>query len=295
MVLAIVAAGLGLPQLAPYLHRMGNNFVQVKTIWSGQTSDPRNFLTLWLYGLGAFWIMAIGVGLLWLKWRQFQLYLPALFVFVVANFVWYQPWHLDNTKVFNAGWIPFAVAVVANCLMRIWKSVKTLGPIAAVILFVLSIASGFLAVSGVVLRPYPIWKDPAVARQLADFAKKVSSPRSVWITDQTHVNPIVTLAGRQTLAGYPGWLTSHGLNDTERTMAMSKLTSNPEAVSAVDRWGVEFACVTLENIDWAGNKFFPTPDSNKWKKLFESTQYAIYQRINKTQTSGRSSSTVSHP
>jgi hypothetical protein len=79
------------------------------------------------------------------------------------------------------------------------------------------------------------------------------------LTDQIHVNLIVTFARRQTLAGDPGWLTSHRLNDAERTTAMATLKSKEEVFSAVDRRGVEFTSVTLANIDWAGNKFFPTP------------------------------------
>jgi hypothetical protein len=272
--LAVVAISIGAWQLAPFLHRLGDSFVQVCPLWAAEKGHKRNFLSLWAYGLGLFFVLAIFVGPFTLRQRQLVLYAPSLVVFAVANFVLYQPWHLDNTKVFNAWWIPLALAVVSQIIAK----VRRFNLLPAIALTAVCVASGGLAVSGAIAHAFPIWKDVRRARAIAEFVRVASPPKSVWITDSDHTHPVVTMAGRQTLAGYPGWLVSHGLDDSARTAAIGKLAANPESVGWADMWGAAFVCVT------EGGKigFKPMSDSRNWKLLWDNPPYRVWQRVNQT-------------
>jgi hypothetical protein len=327
LILGVVAIALGLPQLKPFMHRLEGNFISLKPIWQGE-ERPRNFFTLWFYGLGFFWILSICVGPFTLTSQQLRYYIPSLVVYAIANVVWYQPWHLDNTKVFNAGWVPLGLAVVSNVLVKIGWSfsgtqtanvtpaestpAKTAGHVGrssksghrsqnhqvvkkpirrdyrpifigivrlvcAALLFLGCTLAGFFGVCHAASYEYPLWWNWPNAYQIANIVKRVSPPRSIWITDSGHTNPIVTLAGRQTLAGYGGWLSSHGLNDEARVNAMKRLTRRPDDVAGVDGYGVEFAAVDFKSNSDAW-KFDPK-NSTKWKTLFLSEDWGIYQRI----------------
>jgi hypothetical protein len=307
------------------MHRLEGNFISLKPIWRGEEL-PRNFFTLWFYGLGFFWILSICIGPFTLTGQQLRYYIPSLVVYAIANVIWYQPWHLDNTKVFNAGWVPLGVAVVASVLVRIgsrgdtkptpeshFSAKKThdtkdgrdirdkrgarkvridtvakkevtiqdvlwiLRVFCAAILFVLCILAGLFGVIHAAKYEYPLWWDWEGSVRIAEIVKSVSPPRSIWITDSGHTNPVVTLAGRQTLAGYGGWLSSHGLNDSPRVNAMNRLTRRPDDVWGVDGFGVQFAAVDYRsNADaW---KFDPK-NSTKWKTLFRNQDWGIFQRI----------------
>jgi hypothetical protein len=229
--------------------------------------------------------MAILVGPFTINRRQAVLYVPSLVVFAIANFVLYQPWHLDNTKVFNAGWIPFAVAVVAQAVARLRKF-GAAGIGGAVILVVVMVASGTLAVKGAVEQGFPIWGAPRAVYAVGEFARVISPPKSVWITDSDHTNPVVTIAGRQTLAGYPGWLLSHGLNDTARTAAIRALSHSPEAVRLADKWGAEFVCVTEDGHSQFTFKPNATTSRN-WKLVWDNRPYKVWQRVNATKPTPR--------
>jgi hypothetical protein len=282
-VLAAVALVAGGWQMAPFLHRM-RSFVRLRLLWREETVKPRNFFTLWWYGLGLFFVIAVFVGPFTLNGHQRVMYAPALVVFAVANFVLYQPWHLDNTKVFNAAWLPLAVAVVAQAVARL-RRIARWAIVPTVAIVVVLVASGTLAVGGVIAHAYPIWGYPRLAWDLGDFVKAVSAPKSVWITDSDHTHPVVTLGGRQVLAGYPGWLVSHGLSDTERTSAMRELAKNPEDVRWADMWGTEFVCVNEEK--YSEFPFRPTASSRNWKLLWDTRPYRIWKRVNITDRRAR--------
>lgn len=278
LILGITAIVLGVPQLFPFMNRLqAESFIKIAPLWTGMTDLSRNFFTMWFYGLGLFFILSMCVGWFFMSRSRILLYLPSVAVFFIANFVWYQPWHMDNTKVFNAGWMPLASAVASLSLLRIGKSVRILGPLVAIALFIGSIASGCLAVYGAALNGYPLWPIRDYPYEFAKFIRMHTEPKSVWITDSWHAHPVTNLAGRQTLAGYGGWLVSHGLSDSERKYAMRRLTANPEDVTWSDRYDVGYVCVRPDS-DFS---FKPAEDSKSWTKIYGSVSYTVFKRNNR--------------
>jgi hypothetical protein len=59
------------------------------------------------------------LGIAGLTSRQFVLYIPSLVVYGITNIIRYQPWELDNTKLFYAAWIPLALPLIANFLYMV--------------------------------------------------------------------------------------------------------------------------------------------------------------------------------
>lgn len=279
-ILAVIALALGLPQIYPFLGRMNNNnFMQIKPLWKDDLSRNYNFFTFWIYALGVFFVLSIFGRLLCitiLSSEQKEFYDPSLLIFIVANFVWYQPWNLDNTKVFNAGWIPLAVAFVSFILIKIWKKIKYVGPIISLTLFVFANLSGFIAVSLAAKRNYPVWFNDSI--EFSKYIISATDPKSVWVTDTSHTNPAVALAGRQTLVGYQGWISSHGLDDRKRTMIIRQLSRDPENTLAVDKLNVSYVLVVSnQRSDF---NFNPSENSRKWKLIYKTRVNSIYKRTN---------------
>jgi hypothetical protein len=278
LALALIATVLGAWQLQPFFSRLGvktdqGSFVRICRLWLADNHYKRNFFTLWGNGLGLFFVLAIFVAPVVLTRRQQTLYAPALAVFLLANFVIYQPWSLDNTKIFNAGWIPLALAAVAHVIAKIrrWHALP------ALVVGALCVAAGSIAVWRTIAHPFPLWQDLRSVRSIAEFARR-TPPKSVWITDSDHTHPIVVMAGKQTLAGYPGWLVSHGLVDTPRISAIQALAANPEDVKWADMWGVGYVCV----VEKGKIPFAPKPGSRHWKLIWDNRPYRVWQRINET-------------
>lgn len=181
-----------------------------------------------------FWLMNIGVilipafiGFLRSDRKARIFYIPYLVLFLIGNFVKFQPWDWDNYKVL-IHWYILTITIAAYGIIEIAKfsyaSLKKEGFFSlrisnmvgistlvglATILF-LGTASGFLSHIKVFQENYLMWPRSDIV--FAEWVRENTPQESVFLTSTHFLNPIVTLAGKQVILGYEGWLWSHGLD-----------------------------------------------------------------------------------
>jgi hypothetical protein len=261
---------IALPQLIPYFSRTvggsKGHFFEPMLLWNHRKRGPIGF---WYDGLGPFVVLALFHGMIVADRQQLNWYLPTLFVFVASNFILYQPWFMDNTKVFNAGWTAMAIAVVANFLskIRVFFSIP---------LIFFCCISGSIPVYRMFGWRGQFWYDGNTSWQLADWVKENTAPKSVWITGGYHAHPVVCLAGRQTFLGPYNYLSNHGVDPGIRYQIMDLLVENPENTAHLDRYNVSYLCQTNGQREF----FLKISDkSEKWKKRVEIGRYTIWERV----------------
>jgi hypothetical protein len=272
IILGIPALGIGIPQLLPFFGRVAQtNFVTLNPIWA---DDRITFWRLWWRGLGVFWVVSIFLCWTVFDWRQAKLYFPSLLVFGISNWIHYQPWNLDNTKVFYNGWVPLAVAAFCTFISRIERN--RFEAIIRTIIVATSMSSALLGfVKAMATNPRLF--DPVAGVAIAHWAIKHTPPKSVWVTDTHHNHPIPMLAGRQILVGYRGWMPSHNLNDHNRVSAMESLGKDSENTAAIDKFHPDYICFDLLASDELKFRFHA--HSRKWKLMHRSQYYEVWQRI----------------
>jgi hypothetical protein len=266
VVYAAIVGIVGFPQLLPYFSRtVGGHkgrFFEYMPLWHHRKRGPIGF---WYDGLGPFVVLALFHGIVVADRRQLMWYLPTSFVFIASNLVLYQPWFMDNTKVFNAGWTPIAVAAVSNFLAKIhW--------IPRFVLVGFCCASGAIPVSRMFRHRIQWWYDGTGAWDLAQWAINNTPHDSVWITGDWHPHPVMCLAGRQTFMGPYNYLSNHGVDPGERFRIMDILRSNADEVRVLDKFKVEYVCVR------DGYNFRIPETSREWKKLVRYGMFTVYQR-----------------
>lgn len=274
--LGLVAIIIGLPQCLPYFGRTQKDFFKIAPI--SQEIPGRNIFTLWWYGLGAFIVIALIHVPLVISKKQLIYYAPSLAVFLLSNIIWYQPWGLDNTKVFNAAFIPLASIGIATFLTKLHLFGKY-GDTIATLLFVYCTVSGMLACFAIGKNSYPVWDRREQPYEIARFVIQHTPPDAVWITDSGHTNPVITLAGRQTLVGYKGWLISHNLDDGPRSRTIQRLTWRPDYTDEVDKYNVSYIGIR-KGVDEV--KFSPNLKLGNWKIVYQSSQFTAYKRTKTT-------------
>lgn len=275
LIMGIPVLFLATPQLLPFLRRVhSSNFFLLKGIWK---EENKTFLSLWWNGLGVFFVISIIFAQFVLNIRKMKMYIPSLFVFAISNFVYYQPWNLDNTKVFYSTWFPLAVSIVAFLFCKYITYDNIIVYIVTLILFVTCCFSGFLGIVNFLIAPYSLFDEREDPFYVANWAIKNTDYSSVWITDSDHNHPIVSLAGKQTLIGYKGWLISHNINYGERDKIIFEFNKNTENTKSIDKLNVTYLCYKKE--DRNELKTIPKEYSNKWKKVFETKLYLIYKRM----------------
>jgi hypothetical protein len=278
LIYGIVANVLAIPQLPPYFSRVTksrSSFLQFNPIW--RTSQKKDLkyapVILWWRGLGAFAAIALVFGWSCITKEQLTVWIPSLFVFVTTNLIRYQPWELDNTKLFYAAWIPVALPVVGQFLARLVTGsrrtwVRMLTSALFVLLLVACCLSAFMSSIRSYFRRTNIFEKKSYRFGL--WLAENSPVSSVVMYDGRTNNPAATVGGRQLWVGYGGWISSHGL-DTGRLAEQRRMYEHPEDTEMFRKNNISLV-VLLKS--WG--KTFGGP---KWGLLYTDDLYEVYRLL----------------
>ena len=279
---AIIANAIAFPQLAPYFMRVSNsrnNFLLLKPIWVGRADAHYIFIPirLWWRGLGVFAAIALVFGWAGINEKQKIFYYPAVMVFILTNIIRYQPWELDNTKLFYAAWVPLAICVVSQYLTILithpkTKFAKVIGFTLAVIFILASTISAFMSTVQSMF-----WNTRLYEYDEYKFGLWIAEntpPNAVFMLHMTSMNPVSAIAGRQLFIGYSGWVHSHGL-DVGRLKTENELMNDPENIANYKKYNISYVGVCA----WCQYKSFKGQNSKHWKLVFSSNKYKLYRLI----------------
>jgi hypothetical protein len=272
-VTAGIAVCIGVPQMTPYFGRAKRGFWRISAIWREERAS--SLLAMWWRSLGVFFVLANFHGPSVMNIAQLRYFAPSFAVWLIGNYIIYQPWQLDNTKVFNAAWMPLALSSASFYLTCLWHR-NFFGKILTLILLFFSCFSGLLAANMAYREAYPLWSGHDRQHELADFVRKNSPPRSIWLLDDWPAHPVTALAGRQSVLGYGGWTSSHGLWESARRSMIQGLAHSPENVAQADEFGLQFVCVRKGAQH--GIRFPVAPNSTRWKNVYHDQSYDVYER-----------------
>lgn len=268
-VFGIVANAMAFPQLIPFFNRITekkDQFIRINPIFMGK--GPFN---LWWNGLGPFAAISILFGWVNLNRRQVILYLPSLFVFITTNIIRYQPWEMDNTKLFYAGWIPLALSVVSIYICKLFKfsAFFFLG----LFIFIFMILSSLLALLISLCMIPQLYHDRDW--NFGFWINENTPTKAIFAVDPIHNHPVATFAGRQLLMGYGGWVVSHGLDYSERNNINMRIGNNPKDIFLANMYDISYVV--------SSNGCFPEYEkingSNRyWAKIYDDSFYKVWKK-----------------
>ncbi|KAH0788048.1 hypothetical protein GPJ56_008030 [Histomonas meleagridis] len=262
---AIVANVMAFPQLIPYVKRAsGGEFLKLAPLWITRRVGA---LQMWWNGLGVFFAIAVFFGFAVLDKTQIIQYLPSLMIFITTNIIQYQPWELDNTKVFYAGWIPIALPVVSLYLATLLRIRKT--KIIGVILLLSSIASAAIHSFDCLSSDPHIFESADI--NLGLWIAENTPVDAMFYTTNWHTNTVATIGGRQLFLGYLGWVSSHGINYYERERVFHMLKTNPNDVDAFKKYDISYVVSEKNEFSVIENNF----DGNLWSKVYQDPKYLV--------------------
>jgi len=219
-VIAVISAGLALPQLLPQL-QSGISSLQ---FWPGylvpRPVTAARFASYWFLNLGLASLL-IPIGF----WRADRLakkvFLAVLPLFALGNLVRFSPEIAANHKFFNL-FLIVGNMFTAWAVFLCWKR-HTLGKLLAIVLVF------FLTLSGVI-DFFPIKNDTA-----SSLADAPNDPDIAWIKENTPPDAVflntsylyhpASLAGRKIFLGWPYFSWSLGYDTRERDQTMREFFS----------------------------------------------------------------------
>lgn len=268
IVFGVVANVMAFPQLYPYVNRVEsqkNEFIQWKPIYG-----HRNPIVVWWYGLGAFAVIALVLGWITLNMFQVKIYSASIVVFLITNVIRYQPWEMDNIKLFYAAWIPIALPVVCQFMVILYKYDKLW--ILSVFLTCAICCSGFLHAFQNVLMPTQLFNQTDW-----DFGKWINEntpTNSTFVVNgMYHYHPVTTIGGRQIFIGYGGWTVSHGMETRTRSTINKEMSQNPYAINLFNQYNVSYIVETMNFAD-----VYSRLAGDQWILVYNSSHYHCYKR-----------------
>ncbi|MBP5312874.1 MAG: hypothetical protein J6112_08595 [Clostridia bacterium] len=240
----IPALLISVPQLLIWTFNAvdGESFVRFVFNWSNSEAGD-SWLWFWIKNLGLSFILLIPAFLTADKNKKLM-YLGPTLIFVVAEFIVFQPNLYDNIKLFFV-WYLFMAIMIADFLGVCWEKVKDWrGTKRAAVVVVAGILIFLMTVSGTLSIAREVYsstrdneKNEGPAYQLynpantaaAEWIEDNTAPDALFLCYNNHNNAIASLTGRNIYVGAGTFLYFHGVNYQDRQKLMRSMLTDSSA------------------------------------------------------------------
>ena len=277
LIYGALAAVVSLPQLYTWTfgQAVGNErFLTFHFNWVNNTSSGLrdNYLWFYLKNIGLPFALIL-LSLLEKNPKRRFLASGAFVIYLVAEFIQFQPNEYDNNKLFYI-WYMLCAVLAADYgfeLLDKLKGMRARPVVAAVSLFVL-FATGTLAVARECKSDYQMFSREDV--EAAAYVEENTGQHATFLTGTQHINFVSSLAGRQIVCGPDIWLYMHGYDTESRKRDIRAFYADPAGNRDVlDKYGADYILVTSnERYDMNVNI---QALSDNFRKVYESESGGI--------------------
>ena len=191
-----------------------------------------------------FWFYIKNIGLVYLllipaffhaKPKQRWLSGGGLAIQVQAEIVVFPHNNYDNNKLLYI-WHLLGCLLVASLLMDWFSKVRAIPwrALGLCLCCFIAMFGSVLTVGREALSDYWQWSADDIA--MADYIDDNAETDAVFLTSDSHLCPVFSLAGRRILCGSGSFVYYHGMNYTAEYNAMHQLYENPDEISLA-QWG----------------------------------------------------------
>ena len=222
---------LALPQLLGFTFQQaqGEQFVRGSFNWANNMELGDNYLMFYLKNLGILFILTV-MMLIWGTRKQIQIALPGILIWVVAEFILFQPNPYDNNKLLLVAYLFFCIAVADFVWDTIpgWlpKTAKKLRIATTSLVTFLAVLAAVLTMGREYVSDYELYDSSYAA--LAEWAENNTDPSDVFLTATNHNNAIASLTGRNIVCGSGTFLYYHGVDYQPAEADVKSMFENPE-------------------------------------------------------------------
>ena len=216
----------------------GQNMLRLHFNWvnnqNGQLTD--HYFWFYIKNIGLVYLLLIP-AFLHANPKQRWFYGGGLLIWAVAECVVFQPNLYDNNKL-------LFIWHLLGCLLAsgfLWDAAARL-PMAARVTALaaccfLGTFGSLLTVGREAVSDYLQWSAADIA--LADYVDANAEPDALFLTSDSHLTPVFSLAGRQIMCGSGSFVFYHGMEYSAEYVAMKSLYETPSA-EELQRWDVEY-------------------------------------------------------
>lgn len=270
---------LGVPQMTSFLGTAdGDGFMKAQYMWIDWRGNDEGMMLWFETCLGIFFPLSVLAAFALPKRHRLRI-VGHWLLFVICLVVKFQPWKVDNMKIFYI-WYFAAAATIGLLFDKLRKKNFVLG-LLGVALVAYMCGPAYHNV---------VYKEMSIQSMLAtnadvrigEWARENTGPEAVFLTDSRHNHPVPMFGGKSVFIGYKGWLSSRNYKYRERENAVKRiLTGAKDALELTRKWGIDY--VVLYNRNSKVENVVPDRawlDANM-KKVYTDSTYVVYEVKNK--------------
>ncbi len=239
-----------LPQLINFTFKQaqGEQFIRGAFDWANNNPDVMdNYIIFYLKNIGIVFVMSI-IMLIWGKKRQLRMVLPASFLWLICEFILFQPNPYDNNKLLLVAYLFFCIAVsdftVETLPEKLSRLVKNRG-----LKVITAIVVGCVATLGTVSAAFTVGREyvsdyelySADYVKLAEWVEANTDPKDTMLTASNHNNAVAALTGRSIVCGAGTFLYYHGLDYGTQENDVKTMYEDPSARDTlIEKYGVKY-------------------------------------------------------
>ena len=259
---------LALPILFAFTFQQasGENFVRGFFNWANSAPDTMdNYIIFYIKNLGIMFFLTIAVIIFGSK-QQRNILMPALFLWLIAEFIVFQPNTYDNNKLMLVSYFFFCVVVadfVWETIPALCKKANTIRIPLVTAVTILGVLSAVLTMGREAVADFELYSDNYI--DLCKWIEENTEPDDVFLTSNNHNNAIASLTGRNIICGSGSFLYFHGLDYTGQEENLRLMFEDPTSRDdLLDRYNVSY--IVIGPYEYSN---FSIPDIKNMVKTYE--------------------------
>lgn len=240
----VIVLLLALPQLIGFTFRQaqGEQFVRGSFNWANATDG---YLWFYIKNLGMMFILAIFMLIHGTR-RQIQIVLPACLLWLISEFILFQPNSYDNNKLLLVAYLFFCISIAdfvwETIPSLIHESTRQMRAIAVSVVTALSVFAAVLTMGREFVSDYELYNVSYVS--LAEWIDENTESTDTFLTATNHNNAVASLTGRNIVCGSGTFLYFHGVNYQKNEADVKTMYEDPsQRNSLIKQYGVDYIVI----------------------------------------------------
>lgn len=266
----VVVILTALPQLVGFTFQQasGQQFVRGSFNWAN-ASDT--YVIFYLKNIGILFVTTVLILLIGTK-KQRQFLFPASILWILCEFILFQPNPYDNNKLLLVAYLFFCIAsadFVVDTIPALWQRHQRILRFAGcTTVVILATFAAILTMERERVSDYTLYDKNYV--ELCQWVEENTDPTDTFLTATNHNNAIASLTGRNIVCGSGSFLYYHGLNYQQQEADTQAMFEDPASRdSLLEKYEVDY--IVLGPIEYG------TYEISGWDTLYE-TYSVVYNK-----------------
>ncbi len=245
----MIVLALALPQLIGFTFRQaqGEQFVRGSFNWANATDG---YLWFYIKNLGMMFILAI-LMLIHGTRKQIRLVLPACLLWLISEFILFQPNSYDNNKLLLVAYLFFCISIAdfvwETIPAMVSESTRQMRIITVSVVTALSVFAALLTMGREYVSDYELYSASYVS--FAEWIDENTEPADTFLTATSHNNAVASLTGRNIVCGSGTFLYYHGVNYQKNEAAVKMMYEDPsQRNSLLEQYSVDYIVVGSQEL-----------------------------------------------